>query len=345
MPLICYEPREFSDSRLGLIAQANLIIAEYRKQGFNLTLRQLYYQFVSRNVLPQEWANSAGILNTPSSYNRLGTLVNDARMAGLIDWEAIVDRGRSSYANTHWTRPSQILEATVGQYAIDRWDNQENYVEVWVEKEALEDVLAQACKPLDVRFFACKGYTSQSAMWEAAQRLLGALDRGKQVHIIHLGDHDPSGVDMTRDIQERLDLFTRSHVHVERIALTIAQVKRYNPPPNPAKTTDSRYSQYEELYGNDSWELDALDPALLVDLITKAVLRYRSENNWAEALKLEERGRKTLESICKYFPDVTAFLRQRRKQDPSQIICAGCGATLDNPKCLCPQGPSSLRLE
>src|SRR5581483_5735036 len=172
MPKICYEHKKFSPEKLELLARANMVIMNYQQQGFTLTLRQLYYQFIANNLFPQSWANTAGVTNSVQSYNRLGNLISDGRMAGLIDWEAIVDRGRTSYANTHWARPSQILEATVKQYAIDRWANQPYYLEVWVEKEALEDVLGRACQPMDVRFFACKGYTSQSAMWEASQRLV-----------------------------------------------------------------------------------------------------------------------------------------------------------------------------
>lgn len=344
MPLICYQPKDFSSDKLDLIARANSIIREYQGQGFNLTLRQLYYQFVARDFLPASWADKRGILNRPESYNKLGDLVSDARLAGLIDWYAIVDRSRASSANQHWQRPSQVIEAALASYAIDKWSNQPHYVEVWVEKEALEDVLARACRPLDVRFFACKGYTSQSAMWEASQRLVRKIEDGKQVHIVHLGDHDPSGIDMTRDIFERLSMFTYSRVDIQRIALNISQVQEYNPPPNPAKTTDSRYKAYQEEFGEESWELDALEPSALVRLINDKVLSYRDESLWAEATKNEERGRNTIECILKYFPDVVGFLRERRKRDDSPVVCQGCGATQANPRCLCSNQSSTILL-
>lgn len=328
MPLIQYKAIDFSAAKLAQITRANVIIKEYERQGFSLTLRQLYYQFVSRDY----------ISNNVKEYNRLGDLISDARLAGLIDWYSIVDRSRASNANQHWTRPSQILEGCVNTYAIDKWENQPNYLEVWVEKEALEDVLAQACKPMDVRFFACKGYTSQSAMWEASERLLAAKDMGKEVHIIHLGDHDPSGMDMTRDIFDRLELFTRGRVNVHRIALNMDQVEEYAPPPNPAKTTDSRFASYQESYGDESWELDALEPAMLVKLVQDTIQSYRNFDLWEDAVKLEERGKLTLESICTYFPDVVGFLRDRRRQDRSRVVCEGCGATEANPKCRCDGG-------
>jgi hypothetical protein len=348
MPLICYERKNFSEEKLGLITKANLIIAEYQKQGFNLTLRQLYYQFVARDLFPDDWSyvhqggnkwkRSAtnGTKNALPNYTALGNLISDGRIGGLIDWDAIVDRTRGSRANQHWTRPSQIIEGALNTYATNKWENQPNYVEVWVEKEALEDVLASACQPLDVRFFACKGYASVSAMWEAAQRLVSRMEEGKEVHIIHLGDHDPSGVDMSRDIKDRLELFTRGRrVHVRRIALNMAQIKKYNPPPQWAKQTDSRFQSYQSQFGDESWELDALDPAVLVDLIKKHVLHFRDEELWKDAQKNEERGRHTLECLLKYFPDVISFLKTRRQVDYSSIVCQGCGATAANPQCHC----------
>lgn len=345
MPLICYQSKDFSSDKLDIIANANAIIREYEKQGFSLTLRQLYYQFVARDLLPASWADKNGVLNRPESYSKLGDLISDARLAGLVDWYAIVDRSRASNANQHWQRPSQVIEAAMATYAIDKWANQPHYVEVWVEKEALEDVLARACSPLDVRFFACKGHTSQSAMWEASQRLVRKIEDGKQVHIIHLGDHDPSGIDMTRDIFDRLSMFTYSRVDIQRIALNMKQVEEFNPPPNPAKTTDSRYRAYKEEFGEESWELDALEPGRLVSMIKEKVLTYRDESLWDSAIKNEERGRGTIECILKYFPDVVGFLRERRKRDDSRVVCQGCGATEANPKCLCSVNTSKLVIE
>lgn len=309
MPKIQYKAINFSPDKETVIERANTIIARYAVQGFSLTLRQLFYQFVAKDLFPPSWVNKAGLFNCVENYNKLGDLISDARLAGRIDWLAIVDRGRTSYANQHWEKPSDVVRSASHSFAMNKWANQDNYVEVWVEKEALQDVLSSACGPLDVRFFACKGYTSQSAMWEASQRLLKQKTAGKSVHLIHLGDHDPSGIDMSRDIFERLTLFVGEKVHVQRIALNMVQVRRYNPPPNPAKTTDSRFKEYQKNFGEESWELDALDPAVLVDLINRAVLQFRNQEKWNELVHLEKRGRLTLTTIADRFADVVKFLK------------------------------------
>lgn len=325
MPLICYVPMKVSENRLDQIARVNLLIKEYGAQGFDLTVRQIYYQFVARGFLP----------NALKSYNFIQGLCDDGRMAGLIDWDAIVDRTRNVQKNAHWTKPSDILASTHASYATDKWDNQPHYCEVWVEKDALAGVLSGVCSRLDVPLFPCRGYGSSSSVWAAAQRLLAKKDEGKEVHIIHLGDHDPSGIHMSEDIFNRLSLFTYSRVDVQRIALNMDQVERFDPPPFPAKLTDSRFRAYVEKYGEDSWELDALEPSVLVALVEKAVGQYRDEDLWEAALANEERGKHTLECLNKYFPDVIGFLRERRKRDDSPVLCADCGATEANPKCLC----------
>ena len=133
----------------------------------------------------------------------------------------------------------------------------------------------------------------------------------KDVHIIHLGDHDPSGIDMSRDIFSRLGTFVGYKVHVLRIALNMPQIERYRPPPNPAKTTDSRFADYQKKYGDESWELDALEPAVLVELITRAVTTYRDEILWKEACDREQRGRNALRRVSENFKEIGEFLKGR----------------------------------
>ena len=280
MPRIAYISKNFAKSSLRLIEQANEIIGEYAAQGFDLTLRQLYYQFVARGLIP----------NKQTEYSRLGSIVNDARMAGLIDWNTIVDRTRNLREQPHWDSPAAIVVACAKQFRIDKWARQPVRPEVWIEKDALVGVIEGVCKRYDVPHFSCRGYTSQSEMWRAGQRLLEHGENGQATHIIHLGDHDPSGIDMTRDIEDRLRLFMYIEGHetdVTRIALNMEQVEEFEPPPNPAKITDSRARVYIERFGDESWELDALEPTVLAGLIEEQLLSLRDDALWAEAVDEE----------------------------------------------------------
>lgn len=304
---ICYTRKKFTAAHEAVIAQANLILEEYARQGFDLTLRQLYYQFVARGIIP----------NKDTEYKRLGEIVVDARLAGRIDWEHINDRTRNARRQSHWSQPGDIIESAASSFRIDKWADQPNYVEVWIEKDALVGILEQACEPLDVTYFSCRGYTSLSEVWAAAMRLQLEARKGKAVHIIHLGDHDPSGIDMSRDIEARLTLFLEHEElaapTVNRIALNMPQVRQYNPPPNPAKLTDSRGTGYVRKFGAQSWELDALEPAVLTDLIQDAVFELRDVDLWAAAVAEEDGHRAMLADCADRWPQVERFLKKKGK--------------------------------
>lgn len=289
-----------------LVQTANQIVADYARQGFSLTLRQLYYQFVARGR----------IVNSDRSYKNLGTVINRGRMAGLIDWNAIEDRTRNLSTHPHWDSAGDIVSSAARGFMQDLWADQPIRIEVWVEKEALAGVIERPASIWNLDHFPCRGYVSQSEQWRAGRRIGRYITNGQRVIILHLGDHDPSGIDMTRDIHDRIKHFIAvdhfgyapdaedigtwgieswrdeqmsaiadkhdwydendgamlEPFEVRRIALNMDQIRQYNPPPNPAKLTDSRSTDYISKYGNQSWELDALDPATIAALIETEVV-------------------------------------------------------------------------
>jgi len=272
----------FNIASITLIETINSILEEYKKMGYKLSLRQLYYQLVARDFIE----------NTVRSYKRTGDLVSNARLAGLVDWEMIEDRGRESVINTHWTSPVEILQSAALGFRLDRWEGQPCYCEVMVEKDALSGILLPVCRELDIRFSANKGYSSSSAMYEAGKRFAAMASDPESVvkayHLFYLGDHDPSGVDMTRDIEDRLSLFTGDlGVQVHRLALNFEQVQRWNPPENPAKESDSRYAAYAEKFGESSWELDAVEPGELAQLVRTNVLDLIDRTQWTKIAQRE----------------------------------------------------------
>jgi hypothetical protein len=291
-----YISKKFGSPALDLIETINEILDDYREQGYDLSLRQLYYQLVSKNIVP----------NTERSYKNVGSLVADARLAGMIDWNMIKDRGRETIGNSHWNSPKEILESAAYGFRLDRWDNQPNYVEVMVEKQALEGVLLPVCEKMDVRFTANKGYSSASALYETANRFLDHLGEGRGLHIIYLGDHDPSGIDMTRDIEDRMALFLRDdahHLSVHRIALNMDQVRKFKPPENPAKTTDSRAENYIQKFGRSSWELDALEPSVLARLVEGAIENLIDDVAWEVMVDKEDGYKGDLRIMASRYAD------------------------------------------
>lgn len=280
MPLICYEkynPRGQSKELIELSVQ---ILEEYAEEGYTLTLRQLYYQLVSRDVIP----------NSQKSYSNLGNVISKARDAGLIDWNHIEDRSRRLRRKSSWDGPQDFIQSVVPQYHHDLWKGQERRVYVFVEKEALEQVVSRPAERWDCPYFANKGYLSSSSAWNVAHNMMLKNDDGcRSFVVLHLGDHDPSGIDMTRDIRDRIQNYARPtgdlrsiEVVVKRIALNMDQIELYEPPPNPAKVTDSRFDAYQQQYGDESWELDALQPRVIDKLIDDHIQEIVDHELWEE---------------------------------------------------------------
>ena len=288
-----YTSPRFRQETLDLIKAINVVVAEYESEGFQLTVRQIHYQFVSRGWLP----------NSDKTYKRLQATISEGRMAGLISWTAIEDRGRSLMGLGYYASPAQALASARSSYRIDLWSDQEWRPEVWVEKQALEGVIGSICNELRVDFYACKGYNSQSMQWEAGQRFADRVRRGQRPIVFHLGDHDPSGLDMTRDNRDRLSLFAGVPIYVQRLALNLNQIDQYNPPPNYAKLTDSRIGGYQDMMtaeGKDpesSWELDALDPPVIRALIRDAVERIRDPAKWDARLAQEVSDKELMDEM------------------------------------------------
>lgn len=300
----------FRKASLDIIDVANDVIESYTRQGHVVTLRQLYYRFIALDLFPDSWMDvRLKTKNTRKNYKRFGTLINDGRLAGLIDWDSIEDRTRNLQSLIRWDSPEQIIRASWKSYNIDMWDNQQVRCEVWVEKEALAGVIASVCGPLDVPYFSCRGYVSQSEMYVAAKRILGYLDAGQAFTIFHLGDHDPSGIDMTSDNRDRLWMFLESEgVEVDRLALNWEQIEMYNPPPNFAKVKDSRFSAYAAEFGDESWELDALEPSVLADLVRYNILNIRDDDAWGDSMQRLTKEREGLRSIYMNYDAVVAMI-------------------------------------
>ena len=271
-----------------LLVTINEIIEEYSMQGYRLTLRQLFYQLVSRDIIPNE----------TKEYAKLSGLLVKGRMAGVVDWDAIEDRIRVPYIPYSVDDIEDAIDDTINQYRLDRQEGQDVYIELWVEKDALSGVLKRITRKYHINLMVNRGYSSCTAMHDSFERLQKAEGEGKETCILYLGDHDPSGLDMIRDINDRLNEFG-VHPEVRQIGLTMEQIKKYNPPPNPAKITDPRAKGYIEEYGNTSWEVDALNPETLHSLVRENVEELIDMDLFDKQIEKEESDKIKLRKMIK----------------------------------------------
>ena len=171
------------------------IVESYQNRGYRMTVRQVYYQLVARNILR----------NSDPAYNKTSKVLTMARMEYLVDWDAIVDRVRIPVMPNQYKSMSSFIDAMKNEYRTYRWKDQRHYVEVMVEKEALAGILEPITNKYHVSLLVNKGYASSSAIYDVVLRMFEQGERQhKKCHILYLGDHDPSGIDMVRDIESRL---------------------------------------------------------------------------------------------------------------------------------------------
>ena len=343
-----YEPVQMRAATLAIVATANRLLRSYAAQGYRVTLRQLYYQYVAHDLFPDTWIDRTynkknGLepetKNTQKNYKRLGSIIDNGRKCGLIDWDHMVDLGRDCTENSHWDSVLDIVEGCVDQFRYRTWDNQPWHVRVMVEKQALEGVLLPICRTLDIPFSANKGYSSSSAMREAGVELRRELEKGKNICVIYLGDHDPSGLDMARDVKDRLRLyagyefyqaketsgpiydkalktknpryfkryrdarFSDQQFLIQHVALSLDQIEQFSCPPNPAKSTDSQFAKYREEFGDESWELDALPVQELARLVREEVAAHRDDFLYEQALERQTWAREQIHGLLAHLPD------------------------------------------
>lgn len=265
-----------------VVATAIEIAEEYEGMGLRLTLRQLYYQFVSRGLID----------NGQKQYKRLGAILTEARYSGAFPIRYIEDRGRTvrgSDCNNNQVSVDSAFSRAAGyvnsipNWVIERakWYGQPIHVSVWVEKEALSGVFQPECDRLGVGWFACKGYPSVSSLqsWITQTDRFMEQATAEEAVVLYFGDHDPDGWQIPRSAHQGIEQLRSLNPYgpsynltFVRCALNMDQVQQYNPPPFPAKPTSARYKKYlAEQQTNDAWELDALEPQVLQALIRSHV--------------------------------------------------------------------------
>jgi hypothetical protein len=304
--IITYMSKNCFDSSVRLskasktyLDKVNEIIDDFDKMGHKLTLRQLYYQLVGKAIIENE----------TSSYRKLSTLLTDGRMSGFVDWDIFEDRLRKPQIPYCSSGIAEALEMTANIYKIDRMEGQQNYIEVWVEKDALSGILSKITREYHINLMVNRGFSSSTAMHEAYTRFAAQIEEGQKCVILYIGDHDPSGICMHEDIENRLKTFGLNNIEVKRIALNIEQVHEYNLPENKLKKDDKgklkdpRGVAYNNKYGDKSWEVDALSPMVLDQIVRDEIESLINRDQYLAMLETEREERTTLLEIAQGYAE------------------------------------------
>ena len=241
-----------------------------------MTVRQVYYQLVSRQVLE----------NSRSQYQALSRLLVDARREGTIPWEWIEDRTRRPRAVSMWAGLEDFAQTARRAYRRNVWESQPQYLEVWLEKDALSGIFEEVLRQYGVTLNVGRGYDG----WDSIHNAAGRFRELKGATVLYFGDFDPSGEDMVRSLKERLGELG-AEPEIIKCALTLEDVRRHNLPPDFAKVTDSRRKAFVARYGDLSVELDALPLEVLRERVVTEVEARMDLGALMEVRDAEERDR------------------------------------------------------
>jgi len=280
-------------NRKWLIEKSVEVLSGYTE---GITIRQLYYRLVAVH----------GLTNDIRHYKRADEAISQARWSGTIQFDQIIDRERSMYGHTQAAEKDlnaeiqngkEQVEAWMESYHLERWSNQPHYVEVWIEKKALQGVFEGPCGSYGVGLGPCKGYSSLTFLHDARYRFEDAAARDKEIHILYFGDYDPSGKDIPRSIKVNIGRMGVD-VNVHHIALNQSQIAAMSLPGVPPKQSDSRTAAWT---GGDVVELDAVEPKTLEKMCRDAIKRYFDEKLYASLKVQEAEERRKYQDALKEF--------------------------------------------
>ncbi len=262
---------------LELLTQVQQIIESY---DFALTLRQIYYQLVSKQIIPNE----------QKYYGKLSRLCVIGRDEGVLPEDAFVDRLREVDKPNSWNDINDFIDTVKRAYRKDKWKDQNNYVEIWTEKDALRGVVSPITHEYDVSLLVVRGQVSRTAIYESYDRFAQMIEEDKKCYLFYFGDFDPSGISIYRSLMERLKNYGEygETINFKRVALTPEQVKKHRLPQDPAKTSDPNYKKFVYQYGDNVVELDSLPPDVLRDLIRKSIESKVDKELLAQVQEIEE---------------------------------------------------------
>lgn len=247
----------------------------YKFMDLPITVRQLYYALVSRGY----------IVN--GRYQTLVKLLTELRENERLDWRLFDDKGRAIYCPAVISYDADVKElinnyiCNISLPAVDKWHNQPYHLELWYEKDALSNYFRHIADAKGIISYATRGFNSTTMTFETAERLKQYAD--KKVVILYCGDYDPHGFLIFKSLQNKI-----KNAGIKRIALSAEQIKKYNLIEMPKLKGDGKIKdEFIAAHGDKAYELDALPPVELIDIITEEIKKYYDETLYDNSKQIE----------------------------------------------------------
>jgi len=254
------EPKRRSRRTRNLMEEIDAAVSEYYPPT-PLTVRQVFYRLLGKRIVKR----------TEKAHDRVQRTISEMHYTGMLDWDGIVDPSRRTQKHPEFADVPDALQTLAKEYRTDWWAEQSQRVEIWSEKETIAEFLRPVADKWHVRVLLNRGYGSDAAMRDAAERM-NAFE--KQTFILYVGDHDPAGLLMIDSTSEKLTAFSPQAYDLVHIALTQKQVQQYSLPPTRVKRSEPGRKQYVSRHGRRCWELDALDPKVLTAIVEEAITAH-----------------------------------------------------------------------
>jgi len=249
-----------------------------------ITIRHLFYLLVSQGIIEK----------TEAAYKALCSHLSKWRRSGAVPWNSFTDSTRWHIQGTTFDNMQDALNTTVETYRRNLWADQDHYLEVWVEKDAIAGIVAPKANAFGVPVFVCRGFASLSSLFSAANTFRRMAEAGKKVIIYHFGDYDPSGVAAGQSVLKAMRDDFRVELQFIRAAVTEEQIEEMNLPTRPTKTTGTHARHWT---GGRSVELDAMPAAELRRLVESCITRHIDVDAWNTLRRTEEMERETLRQM------------------------------------------------
>ena len=290
-------------SKKTLYIQEKVIeVTEELRDYWPLTLRQIYYRLVA----------AQHIENNQNRYKSLSRICSGMRKQGDLSWAVMEDRTRRVSGKRGLSGIDEFIAVQMGNFLkyYDRClvQQQENYVELWVEKDALSRIFEEVAWPYCIRVVTCKGQVSTTFLKDYVDRV--ARFNNKHPVILYAGDLDPSGWRIPRSVRKTLQKDFKLEVTLDRFCLNPDQVEEYQLPNDPTalKWSDSNAKKYVQHFGEIAVELDALNPPILESEIRQSLSKYLDVESMGLEMEIETQEKDKLRSIRQ---DVIRLIEER----------------------------------
>ncbi len=233
--------------------------------------------------------------NTKAAYDRVQRAVLQMRRNGELPYRMVRDNHRERVTWRQYGSATEALEETARLYRRNLMRSQPLHLEVWCEKDALSGVISPICSQYGVPFAAIRGFSSDSFQFDSAEEI---REIGKPAVVIYLGDHDPSGWFIAKDLESHLRAFG-ANVTVVHAAIHPQQITQWNLPQSfEAKESDKKRHAFIRYFGSDRCvELDALPPNALRGIVESAIEQHIDVDAYATEAYIGQLEREQLANL------------------------------------------------